>query len=94
MKSKLLCLLICLSFFYVACGSGGGDATSDSGTVSMSVTDAKPLLHDEVANFYVDFSEIWVHKSVEKWKQLPLVEGKPFLLNGGADIVLGIGIFE
>lgn len=74
MKSKLLCLLICLSFFFVACGGGGGDATSDSGTVSMSVTDAKPLLPDEVANFYVEFSEIWVHKSGQKWEQLPLVE--------------------
>ena len=74
MNSKLLCLLLVLSSFFIACGGGGGDATSNSGTVSMSVTDAKPLLPENVTNFYVEFSEIWVHKSGGAWEELPLVE--------------------
>jgi hypothetical protein len=74
MKLRFLCLLIFLSFFFVACGDGGSDSINDSGTVSMSVTDAKPLLPESVSNFYVEFSKIWVHKSGGKWAELPLVE--------------------
>ena len=71
----LLGFLICLPLFVVACGGGGaGVTTSDSGTVTMSVTDAKPLLPDNVENFFVQFSEVWVHKPGEGWIELPLVE--------------------
>jgi hypothetical protein len=40
----------------------------------MSVTDAKPLLPENVSNVFVTFSEIWVHKPGEGWIQLNLVE--------------------
>ncbi len=59
-----------------ACGGGGGSSSipAGSGIVTMSVTDAKPLLPENATNFFVEFSEVWIHKPGEGWKQLPLVE--------------------
>ncbi len=39
----------------------------------MSVTDAKPLLPENVTNFFVEFSGVMVHKLGEGWVNLPLV---------------------
>ena len=75
LKFFILCCFVSFSLFVAACGGGGGGGgSSDSGTVAMSVTDAKPLLPENVANLFVEFSEVWVHKSGEGWKQLTLVE--------------------
>ena len=76
LKFFTLCCFVSFSLFVAACGggSGGGGDSSDSGTVAMSVTDAKPLLPENVTNLFVEFSEVWVHKSGEGWKQLTLVE--------------------
>ncbi len=71
-KFFTLYCLVFFSLFVVACGGGGG--SSDSGTVAMSVTDAKPLLPENVTNLFVEFSEVWVHKPGEGWRQLTLVE--------------------
>ena len=67
-------MLIFVSLLSGCGGGGGGGTTSDSGTVTLSVTDAKPLLPDDVENFFVEFSEVWVHKPGEGWTELPLVE--------------------
>jgi hypothetical protein len=64
--------LVLFSVFAVACGGGGG--SGDSGTVAMSVTDAKPLLPENVTNLFVAFSEVWVHKPGDGWIQLALAE--------------------
>jgi len=74
LKFFTLCCFVSFSLFVAACGDGGGGGSSDSGTVAMSVTDAKPLLPENVTNLFVEFSEVWVHKSGEKWRQLTLVE--------------------
>jgi hypothetical protein len=75
LKFFILCCFVSFSLFVAACGGGGGGGgSSDSGTVAMSVTDAKPLLPENVANLFVEFSEVWVNKSGEGWKQLTLVE--------------------
>ena len=76
LKFFTLCCFVSFSLFVAACGGGGGGGggSSDSGTVAMSVTDAKPLLPENVTNLFVEFSEVWVHKSGEGWKQLTLVE--------------------
>jgi hypothetical protein len=68
----ILCL-VSFSFFIAACNDGGG-GSGDTGTVTMSVTDAKPLLPENVTNLFVEFSEVWVHKPGDGWKQLELVE--------------------
>ncbi|KJS30565.1 MAG: hypothetical protein VR64_15190 [Desulfatitalea sp. BRH_c12] len=75
MKTIKSCILFCLvmfPLFITACGGGGNG--SGTGTLSMSVTDAKPLLPGNVTNLFVEFSEIWVHKSGGGWQQLPLTE--------------------
>jgi hypothetical protein len=59
-----------------ACGGGGGDSTG-SGEVSMSITDAKPLLPDGVTNLWVTFTEVLVHKSGGGWISLPLTGDLP-----------------
>lgn len=64
--------LLIFALFIVACG--GGEGTNGTGTVSMSVTDAKPLLPQNVTNLFVEFSEVWVHKSGGQWQQLALSE--------------------
>ena len=66
--------LVLFSLFFAACNDGGGGSSTDTGTVAMSVTDAKPLLPENVTNLFVTFSEVWVHKSGEGWIQLDLVE--------------------
>jgi hypothetical protein len=76
-RSKLLWVLsaIVLLSSTFSCSDGGGSGSSiSSGIVTMSVTDAKPMLPDNVTNFWVRFEEIWVHKSGGGWISLPLAE--------------------
>ena len=76
-------LLIASSFLMIiACGGGGGDSTG-SGEVSMSITDAKPLLPDgadQATNLTVTFTEILVHKP-GGWKSLPLAGDPPHTID-------------
>ena len=81
LKFSTLCCLVSFSLFVAACNDGGGGSSSDSGTVAMSVTDAKPLLPENVTNLLVEFSEVWVHKSGEGWIQLELVEPSPYTID-------------
>lgn len=71
--SKILTALCMISFSFIIAACSGG-SSNDTGTVSMSITDAKPLLPENVTNLYVEFSEVWVHKPGEGWIQLDLVE--------------------
>lgn len=74
---KLMTLWCLVSFvcFTAGCGGGGGGGGSDNtGSLAMSVTDAKPLLPDNVTHLFVEFSEIWVHKSGDGWKKVTLAE--------------------
>lgn len=75
-KSCTLFGLVVFAMSIVACGGGGsgGGGTSGTGTVSMSITDAKPLLPENVTNLFVEFSEVWVHKSGGGWQQLSLAQ--------------------
>jgi len=58
-----------------ACSSGGGgDANVGSGTIQMSITDAKPMLPDGATNLFITFEEVLVHKSGGSWILLPLVQ--------------------
>ena len=73
LKICIVCCLVVFSLSMVACNDGGG-GSSDTGTVSMSITDAKPLLPENITNLFVEFSEVWVHQPQEGWVQLELVE--------------------
>jgi hypothetical protein len=74
---KLLCVLsiiFVLTATFSCSGGGGSDSSVDSGIVAMSVTDARPMLPENVINFWVRFEEIWVHKSGGGWISLLLAE--------------------
>ena len=76
-RFKLLCILsiIVVLSATLSCSDGGGsDSSVNSGIVAMSVTDAKPMLPQNVTNFWVRFEEVWVHKSGGGWISLPLAE--------------------
>jgi len=65
---------------FTACGGGGGGGSIGSGEVSMSITDAKPLLPegaDQATNLKITFTEVLVHKSGGGWISLPLTGDLP-----------------
>lgn len=74
----LLLCLVSVTLFLIGCGgsSGGGSGgtTGGTGTLSMSITDAKPMLPTGVTNLFVTFEEVLVHKSGGSWISLPLVQ--------------------
>lgn len=57
------------------CGEGSG-----SGTVAISLADAKPQLPAEVEQVLVTFSEVSVHKAEGDWVSLPMPE-TPFTVD-------------
>jgi hypothetical protein len=60
----------------LSCSDGGGSSstTAVSSIVTMSITDAKPMLPANITAFKVKFDEVLVHKSGGGWISLPLVE--------------------
>lgn len=61
-----------------ACGGGGGG--SDSGSLSMAITDAKPALPAGISQVLVTIDEVSVHKSGGGWVSLPLAQ-TPFTVD-------------
>lgn len=55
-------------------GNGGGDSSSSTGTLSMDIADAKPLLPAGTENVWITFEELLVHKSGGGWISLPLAQ--------------------
>lgn len=69
MKTKLVGLLaVCFASLLIG-GCGGDDG--DSGTLTISVADAKPSLPVGVKNVYVTFDDVSVHKAGGGWESLP-----------------------
>ena len=57
----------------VGCGGGsGGSSDGGSGTLSVSVTDAKPVIPGDPTELWIAFEEIRAHKSGGGWVTLPL----------------------
>jgi len=56
------------------CGGGNGGSSGSSGTISMNVTDAKPMLPTTgvVESVTITFDEVSVHKSGGGWITLPM----------------------
>lgn len=70
-----LAMMSILSIF-IGCGGGGGSGSSSgssTGTVSMSITDAKPVLPDNVTNCFVTIDAVSVHSSEGRWETLEMV---------------------
>jgi len=72
-------ILLAVTF---GCGGGGGGSSSGSstGTVSMSITDAKPVLPANVTNCFVTIDKVFVHKSGGEWVELEMVE-TPYIID-------------
>ena len=81
----LIFLTIASSFLMItACGGGGGGSSIGSGEVSMSITDAKPLLPEgtgQVTNLWITFTGVSVHKSGGGWISLPLIGDPPHIID-------------
>jgi hypothetical protein len=62
-----------MGMILAGCGGGGGSESSgSSGTISINITDAKPMLPDGVQEVLITFDEVSVHKSGGGWTSLPL----------------------
>lgn len=73
----LLFLFVAASFCLVNCGGSGGGSGGGTGTISMSITDAKPVLPiADIEQVLVTIDEIQVHKSGGGWTQLELANGQ------------------
>lgn len=73
----LLLLSIPVTIFLSNCGGGGSGESSfsgDTGTVSINITDAKPMLPAGTQNVWVTFDEVLVHKAGGGWTSLPLAQ--------------------
>jgi hypothetical protein len=57
----------------VGCG-GGGSSSPSAGTVSFSMTDAKPVLPENVTNCFVTIDAVLVHKPGGGWHSFPMVQ--------------------
>ena len=75
---KLFCgFSLCVAVLAtLSCSDGGGSSstTAGSGIVTMSITDAKPMLPANITAFKVKFDEVLVHKSGGGWISLPMAE--------------------
>lgn len=77
-RFKLFCgFSICVVMLAtLSCSDGGGSSgtTAGTGIVSMSITDAKPMLPANITAFKVKFDEVLVHKSGGGWISLPMAD--------------------
>jgi Domain of unknown function (DUF4382) len=72
--AHLFILLMIYLLLLIACGGGGGaGGAGPPGTITVYVSDAKPLLPAGATNLFVTFEELSVHKSGGDWASLPLV---------------------
>ena len=55
-------------------GGGGGSGSAGTGTLSVSMTDAKPLLPSGATNCVVTIDEVLVHSSGGGWESLPMIQ--------------------
>ncbi|MDH5202899.1 MAG: DUF4382 domain-containing protein [Nitrospirota bacterium] len=77
MKKKIFCfyLVFAIAIFLSGCGGGGGgNGSGSSGTVSMNIADAKPMLPPGTEHVFITFDEVSVHKAGGEWTSLPLAK--------------------
>ncbi len=78
MNRRKICrlfLAMAIPMFLFGCGGDGGSGSSSStGTVSMDITDTKPMLPLDVEQVIIKFDAVSVHKAGGGWLVLPLAE--------------------
>jgi Domain of unknown function (DUF4382) len=79
-KIFLFAVLGCVVFLSACGGGGGGGATSPTGSLSLSITDARPVLPNGIDQVFVTIDEVLVHQSGGGWVSLSLAE-TPFTID-------------
>jgi len=84
MRKRRILLGLALAMGALFSGCGGGDDSGSSGTISMNITDSKPVLPvppgSEVESVSITFNEVSVHKSGGGWITLDTVK-KPYTID-------------
>jgi hypothetical protein len=70
MKVRTLCMLFALGTSMFLLGCGGDD--SETGSLSIRITDAKPLLEMDAIQALVTFDEVRAHSAGGGWVSLPM----------------------
>ena len=74
MKKRIFCAIfsgIILMLLWGCGGSGGSGA--DSGTLSVDIADAKPLLPDDITGLEIQFDKVRVHTSGGGWEDCDVI---------------------
>ncbi len=72
MKRSTICMLFALGTSMFLFGCGGDD--SDAGSLSIRITDAKPLLEVDAIQALVTFDEVRAHSAGGGWVSLPMAQ--------------------
>ena len=72
MKVRTLCMLFALGTSMFLLGCGGDD--SETGSLSIRITDAKPLLEVDAIQALVTFDEVRAHSAGGGWVSLPMAQ--------------------
>ena len=72
MKVSTLCILFALGIPMFLLGCGGDD--SEMGSLSIQITDAKPLLEVDAIQVLITFDEVRAHRAGGGWVSLPMAQ--------------------
>jgi hypothetical protein len=74
MKKRVFCAIFSgiILMLLFGCG-GGGDSGADSGTLSVDIADAKPLLPDGITGLEIQFDKVRVHTSGGGWEDCDVI---------------------
>ena len=72
MKVSTICMLLALGTSMFLLGCGGDD--SDAGSLSIRITDAKPLLEVDAIQALITFDEVRAHRAGGGWVSLPMAK--------------------
>jgi len=78
MKASTLCILFALAIPMFLLGCGGDD--SETGSLSIRITDAKPLLEIEAIQALITFDEVRAHSAGGGWVSLPMAQ-RPYTID-------------
>lgn len=83
MEKRIFALVFAMAMgiAFAGCGGGSNDSPSSSGTISMNITDAKPVLPvSDVESVSVTFDEVSVHRSGGGWVTLATIQ-QPYTIS-------------
>jgi hypothetical protein len=83
MKTASLLVMLAAAIFLSSCGGGGGGGNgvvATTGSLSVALTDAKPVLPERVEKVRVTINEVSVHQSGGGWTSVTLTQN-PFTVD-------------